>query len=205
MNADRRTTEQASETAVTAPRSASTPEVGVSGASDPLNGPQNGAQPRGPVDWARQQAAERETQQATPLRDQYAAALANCQGSTTWGAMADAVMAVRDREVERMKILIAASESDAHAVRMAAQYADTAIVNGERAERAEAAIERVRGAVDAFCHEPHPSHDHVCPDDVRKVVLAALDQPAHNAGPSIRECAQADRRWWDGEKTGEQP
>ncbi|MFE0470539.1 hypothetical protein ACFW2V_02835 [Streptomyces sp. NPDC058947] len=34
---------------------------------------------------------------------------------------------------------------------------------------------------------------------------AALQPPAHNAGPSIRECAEADRRWWNGEKTGEQP
>ncbi len=44
MNADRHTTEQAPETAVTAPRSASTPEVGVSGSSDPLAEPQTGAQ-----------------------------------------------------------------------------------------------------------------------------------------------------------------
>lgn len=28
--------------------------------------------------------------------------------------------------------------------------------------------------------------------------------PAHNAGPTIAECAEADRRWWGGEKTGEQ-
>jgi hypothetical protein len=27
--------------------------------------------------------------------------------------------------------------------------------------------------------------------------------PAHNAGPSVAECAQADRRWRDGEKAGE--
>jgi hypothetical protein len=27
--------------------------------------------------------------------------------------------------------------------------------------------------------------------------------PAHNAGPSVAECAEADRRWWNGEKAGD--
>jgi hypothetical protein len=47
----------------------------------------------------------------------------------------------------------------------------------DRARRAEAALDRVRAAVDDLCHEPHPSHDHICPDDVRRHVLAALDKP----------------------------
>ncbi|KAB1146794.1 hypothetical protein F7R91_14535 [Streptomyces luteolifulvus] len=25
----------------------------------------------------------------------------------------------------------------------------------------------------------------------------------HDSGPSVRECAEADARWWGGEKTGE--
>ncbi|WP_371099895.1 hypothetical protein [Streptomyces sp. PU_AKi4] len=54
---------------------------------------------------------------------------------------ADAVLALRDREMERMKVLVAASESPGHAVRLAAQYADRAIENGERADRLE---ERLR-------------------------------------------------------------
>ncbi|MGX1129931.1 hypothetical protein RKD49_002121 [Streptomyces glaucescens] len=32
----------------------------------------------------------------------------------------------------------------------------------------------------------------------------ALEQPAHNAGPSVAEAAADDRRWWNAEKTGEQ-
>ncbi|MDH6224324.1 hypothetical protein [Streptomyces sp. MJP52] len=44
MSADRHTTEQTAGNALSARVSASTPEVGVSGPSDPLNGPQNGAQ-----------------------------------------------------------------------------------------------------------------------------------------------------------------
>lgn len=54
---------------------------------------------------------------------------------------ADALLALRDREMERMKVLVAASESPGHAVRLAAQYADRAIENGERATRLE---ERLR-------------------------------------------------------------
>ncbi|MEU2180252.1 hypothetical protein [Streptomyces thermolilacinus] len=47
----------------------------------------------------------------------------------------------------------------------------------ERGDRAEAAIDRVRATVDDLCREPHPEHDHVCPGDVRRYVLAALDEP----------------------------
>ncbi|MGA5372318.1 hypothetical protein ACPCSD_14720 [Streptomyces griseoincarnatus] len=31
----------------------------------------------------------------------------------------------------------------------------------------------------------------------------AHEWPAHNAGPTVAECAEADRRWWNGEKAGE--
>ena len=50
------------------------------------------------------------------------------------------VEAERDQaqaEVERMKLLVAASSEEGHAVRMAAQYAERAIENGKRAEQAE--------------------------------------------------------------------
>jgi hypothetical protein len=30
-----------------------------------------------------------------------------------------------------------------------------------------------------------------------------LEPPTQNAGPSITECAEADARWWNGEKVGE--
>lgn len=36
------------------------------------------------------------------------------------------------------------------------------------------ALTRVRAVVDSWCHEPHPSHDHVCPDDVRKAIHEAI-------------------------------
>jgi hypothetical protein len=55
----------------------------------------------------------------------------------------------------------------------------------ERARRAETALNRVRAALDDLCDEPHPSHDHVCPDDVRRHVLAALDEPAPPAEPPV--------------------
>lgn len=68
---------------------------------------------------------------------------------------ADAVMTVRDRrveeltaEVERMKILVAASSEDGHAVRMAGQYAERAIANGQRADTAEATLAQVQRLYD---------------------------------------------------------
>lgn len=70
-----------------------------------------------------------------PLREQIGAAIVQGGGCVDLVAATDAVMAVRDREMERMKLLVAASESPGHAVRMAANYADKAIENGERADQ----------------------------------------------------------------------
>lgn len=75
----------------------------------------------------------------------------------------------------------------------------------QRLARAEAALARVTAAVDNLCRESHPSHDHVCPDGVRKAVQNALNPlPAPDDGPSVADCAADDRRW-DVEKAGEQP
>jgi hypothetical protein len=43
----------------------------------------------------------------------------------------------------------------------------------------QATLDRVRAAVTRLCDDPapHPGHDHVCPDGVRRYVLAALDDP----------------------------
>ncbi|MGW6395429.1 hypothetical protein ACWFR1_34175 [Streptomyces sp. NPDC055103] len=96
------------------------------------------------------------------LRQQYAEALAGHAGSkafladgteweharSVWYAHADAVLSVRDAEMERMKLLVAASSEDGQAVRMAAQYAERAIENGERADRAEAELAAVRDECD---------------------------------------------------------
>ncbi|MFF7851893.1 hypothetical protein ACFZDF_30540 [Streptomyces sp. NPDC007910] len=95
------------------------------------------------------------------LRQQYAEALAGHAGSkafladgteweharSVWYAHADAVLTVRDAEMERMKLLVAASSEDGQAVRMAAQYAERAIENGERADRAEQLAADLRAQV----------------------------------------------------------
>jgi len=44
-----------------------------------------------------------------------------------------------------------------------------------RADQAEAAVARVRELADRLCQEPHPTHDHLCPDGLRTELLAALD------------------------------
>lgn len=33
--------------------------------------------------------------------------------------------------------------------------------------------------------------------------ICGCHQPAHNAGPTVAECAEADRRWWGSQKAGE--
>ena len=38
-------------------------------------------------------------------------------------------------------------------------------------------VARVHAYLIRLCAEPHPSHDHVCPDDVRRDILTALDEP----------------------------
>lgn len=44
----------------------------------------------------------------------------------------------------------------------------------------------------------------VYPDEPDAATRAELQPAAHNHGPSVRECAADDARWWNGEKTGEQ-
>lgn len=42
---------------------------------------------------------------------------------------------------------------------------------------AQAALARVRTYARTLSAEPHPAHDHVCPDDIRAGLLAALNGP----------------------------
>lgn len=141
MSAERHTTEQAPGKPLSAPESASTPTVGVSGGFGPLTEPQTGAdgfqgepEPRGPVDWARQQAAERATAR---------------------------VFAALHRSAE---------EDVNRVIQLAEQWAS-------RPERADA----LRELTDAL----------------------GYNQLAHNAGPSVRECAQADAAHWNDKYAGE--
>ncbi|MGW0032079.1 hypothetical protein ACWDXD_19915 [Streptomyces sp. NPDC003314] len=112
--------------------------------------------------WGTDQPEPAQPRHTADLRQQYAEALAGHAGSkafladghewehvrSVWYAHADAVLTVRDAEMERMKLLVAASSEDGQAVRMAAQYAERAIENGERAERAQAALDAVRALAD---------------------------------------------------------
>ena len=72
--------------------------------------------------------------------------------------LADAVMAVRDEELERLKVVETASIG-AHAL----------------LDDAEEALARVRALAERWCRESHPTHDHPCPDDLRRELLDALD------------------------------
>lgn len=104
----------------------------------------------------------------TDLRQQIAEALAGHAGSkaflaegsaweharSVWYAHADAALSVRDAEMDRMKLLVAASSEDGQAVRMAAQYAERAIENGQHAEQAEATLDAVRAELDRISELP---------------------------------------------------
>jgi hypothetical protein len=189
VSQDPHTTEQAPGEPLYGSVSASTPEVGISGGSDPLNGPQAAAED---FESGREGANG-------PLRQQIAAALAGCQGGTTWGAMADAVRAVIQPHLDRL----AQAETELQQW-VAAESADAAAGSyAGRAEEAEAAIARVRAAADQLHRAVHnadgkplTAYDRGVDTAVRRV-LSALDEPAptHNAGPTARECAANDRRW----------
>ena len=83
-----------------------------------------------------------------------------------------------------------------------ARVLDSSIRETERAARAEAAIGRVQDAVAL-----HRKGLLRLPE-LYAVIEAALDeQPepdtaAHDDGPSVREAAADDRRWWNGEREG---
>ncbi|MEU0665731.1 hypothetical protein ABZ508_26595 [Streptomyces lavendulocolor] len=107
------------------------------------------------------------------LRDQIAAAIVEVQAVADTGQplsaerYADAVLRV-PAIAEALAALERSEEAEA-ALEMYGLWQ-------RRAEKARRRIDRVRQAVDDLCREPHPTHDHVCPDDVRSRVLAALDQ-----------------------------
>jgi hypothetical protein len=181
---------------------------------------------------------------------------------TSRRAVADAVLAALQPELDRL----AEYENTINwmtTCTSCARVLDSSIRETERAERAEAAVARVRALVDE-CEddgrgsghpltvtrlrdalgEPDPAatqpaepayarkdavirdlHNaitrirnlpatppHLDPDDAytrgwqahRAAVHTELvDTTGHDTGPSIAECRDADRRWWNGEKNGE--
>ncbi|OII64612.1 hypothetical protein BJP40_19940 [Streptomyces sp. CC53] len=140
------------------------------------------------------------------LRDQYATAihadLNAHKGRLDQGLLGivprltDAVLAVRDTEMQQLRDETEQLRADcqrwadcaasaektrrAHAAdadQYEAQLRARLTAAEQRAERAEAALDRVRAALDDLCDEPHPSHDHLCPDDIRARIRAAVDEP----------------------------
>lgn len=166
-----------------------------------LNGPQSGAQPRGPVDWARQQAAEREAAASDPAWNTLRARAFNAvqpalRQAGEWlplsarRAVADAVLAELKPEIDFW----------AEAAARAAKERDTAC----------AALNRLSNLADRIDDEcaAEEAEDGLTPYqggrlDTARHIHAALDPPAHDTGPSVAEAAANDRRWWNGEKAGE--
>lgn len=90
-------------------------------------------------------------------------------------------MDMRDEEMERLRAQIAEAENAITwgvSCLACSRVLDSCIRETERAEKAETAVARARALADRWCREPHPTHDHSCPDDVRRELLAALDDTA---------------------------
>jgi hypothetical protein len=137
--------------------------------------------PRGPVDWARQQAAEREEREATPLRDRIAQAIEDAPyrpEARRSLQLADSVM-----RVPEMRQLLA------QAARL-----EPAIIEQERLATI---VDRVREEAQ-WLRRNYPGLT-----QLHSRLGAALQPPAHNAGPSIAECAQADDAHWNTKYAGE--
>lgn len=79
----------------------------------------------------------------------------------------------------------------------------------QRAWDAEAAIRRVRALadrLDEFAENALKTSDRQLYATLARDIRQRIDAlPAHNTGPTVAEAAADDRRWWGGEKTGEQP
>lgn len=163
-------------------------------------------QPRGPVDWARQQAAERE-QQAVDSDPAW---------STLRARAFNAVQPALRQAGEWLPLSARRAVADAVLAELKPErdfWAEAAARAAKERDTACAALNRVTNLADRIDEEcaAEEARDGLTPyqggrlDTARHIRAALQPPPAHNAGPSIRECAQADRRWWDGEKTGEQP
>jgi hypothetical protein len=182
------------------PGSASTPVGGTPGGPNPLNGPQTGAQGF----ESEQEAAD------NPLREQIAAAIdghglihLDARMFSGHNCCADAVLAVRDREMEQLRARIATLEHVAAGNKRHVQL----IIPDLR--RAKTTLARVRDVCDQLRRasvladgEPHTDRERGVIQAITRV-LAALDQPAaHDSGPAVAE-ATADDRQWPLQKGGE--
>lgn len=106
---------------------------------------------------------------------------------------------VRDREMERLKLLVAASSEPGQAVRMAAQYADRAIENGKRAEEAEAERNRVQQAACRTAEALRLNSkrlDAVLADrESERAARTAEEKRARTAEAAIERVRELHQRW----------
>ncbi|MFD5579021.1 hypothetical protein [Streptomyces pseudogriseolus] len=84
---------------------------------------------------------------------------------------------------------------------------DAAIAAERRAQQAEATVARVRALadrLDEFAENALNTSDRQLYATLARDIRQRIDAPpAHNAGPTVAECAEADRLWWTTQKHGE--
>ncbi|MFF7308130.1 hypothetical protein [Streptomyces sp. NPDC008137] len=162
------------------------------------NGPQKGAQsldgerqPRSPIDRARQQAAEHETQlPAGDLQQRITAAIRDTPArypddivAAVWQAVEkplDALRAELDQARTELNWRAAAESADA----AAGSYAG-------RAEQAEAALARVRDLAAELSVAGRTETERA----IGRRFLNALQGSEDDGGPTVAEAAGNDRRW----------
>jgi hypothetical protein len=173
------------------PGSASTPVGGTPGGPNPLNGPQTGAQGF----ESEQEAAD------NPLREQIAAAIdghglihLDARMFSGHNCCADAVLAVRDREMEQLRARIATLEHVAAGNKRHVQL----IIPDLR--RAKTTLARVRDVCDqlrrasVLADEPRhrPRTGAYTPDPPIGCLHITA---AHDSGPTVAEATADDRAW----------
>jgi hypothetical protein len=119
------------------------------------------------------------------VRDRYVEQLE--AGRATWKAKAEEIERDRDRLAKQVDQLIA----------RLGEYADRGISNGERAEQAEAVLREVLATFGRFDNGPGLVRSGAISVEQFNGWRAAIQPPApaHNAGPSVAECAANDRKW----------
>jgi hypothetical protein len=82
---------------------------------------------------------------------------------------------------------------------------DAAAAAERRAQQAEATVARVRAL-----HQQEGNYCAICTEDYGRLsapwpcpTIRALALPAHNAGPTVAECAAQDRAYWTDKHAGE--
>lgn len=152
-----------------------------------------------------QAATEATEPDQSTLQALIASTLATCPDISTWDAMASSVLAaIQPHLAGHYQHAVDASI----AAEQRAEQAEKRLRLAHQARRGkEQQLDDVRRALCdiGFMNDDDPYSHADLADVIRQNGQALLDPPAHNAGPSVHECAAQDRQYWERKDAGEQP